>query len=413
MSRFIGSVQSGRTLEPDWPRRRWLAAVGTVLTPAAVTGQAATGRNQEPVTDGYAAVVPGRLLTFPRDHGAHEDYRIEWWYLTGWLRRRASGASAPDTGVQITFFRVTTRHDRADPGRFAPRQLLFAHAALALPERGSLLHTQRAARAGPGLAGASERDTEVYIGPWSLRRTPAPERGEIYRARIDDPAFALDLDFHATASPLLQGEAGYSRKGPEPLQASHYYSRPQLRVRGSIRTTDGRRATGHEAGQDVDGIAWLDHEWSSALLDPRAAGWDWTGLNLDDGSSWTAFRIRSRTGDALWSYARVDTPGGAPSAGAVRRPDTDSNPEPAQPARFEALRHWTSPRTGTRWPVAMRVTCGTRSLVLEPLFDDQELDMRAGTGVLYWEGAVLASENGRPVGRGYLELTGYAAPMRL
>jgi len=393
-----------RALRSTWPRRRWLAAAGAALAPTIVPARSA-GQRPVPADASYADVVPGRALVFPRDHGAHDAWRLEWWYVTGWLRRRGIDGHAPGAGVQLTFFRVATRHDRADPSRFAPRQLLFAHAALALPERGRLLHAQRAARAAPGLADAARHDTAVHIGPWSLQRQSGDGRSETYRARIDDPAFALDLAFRTTAAPLLQGRAGYSRKGPEPLQASYYYSRPQLQLLGSIRV-------GH-AEHEVDGIAWLDHEWSSALLDPGAAGWDWTGLNLDDGTSWTAFRIRRRTGGTLWSYARIPKTDATGSSGSPCEPDTGDDCRPALPARFEALRHWTSPRTGTRWPVAMRVTCGGRSLVLEPLFDDQELDARAGTGVLYWEGAVRASENGRLIGRGYLELTGYAAPMRL
>lgn len=358
----------------------------------------------------YPDVVRGVPLRFPRDHGAHPAYRTEWWYLTGWLRRLDGARQGAPGGVQITFFRTRTRHDPADPSSFAPVQLLFAHAALALPERGSLLSAQRAAREGLGLAWARAADTGVAIGDWSLVRQVRSARddadagrGDTYRARIADAAFAIDLSFRAARPPVLQGDQGFSRKGPIETQASYYYSRPQLGVEGTIEVAG--------ASTRVDGLAWLDHEWSSEILDAQAVGWDWVGLNFDDGSAWMAFRIRRHDGETLWSDARQIDPaqasrvtGGASSAGLHLEP-------PA--VRFEPLREWTSPRSGVRYPVAMRLTIGARRFDLEPLFDDQELDTRETTGVLYWEGAVRVVESATTVGRGYLELTGYAARVRM
>jgi predicted secreted hydrolase len=149
----------------------------------------------------------------------------------------------------------------------------------------------------------------------------------------------------------------------------------------------------------VAGIAWLDHEWSSELLDPDATGWDWAGLNFDDGSALMAFRIRSRSGATIWSTARWLR---GPAAGAA---------DPA--ARFEPVRVWRSPRSGASYPTQMRLHIGARVLDLRPLFDDQELDARASTGTIYWEGAVRVFDGSSAVGAGYLELTGYASPMRL
>jgi predicted secreted hydrolase len=195
-------------------------------------------------------------------------------------------------------------------------------------------------------------------------------------------------------APLLQGERGYSRKGPGPEQASYYYSRPQLSVMGRVRSPSGEWS--------VSGRGWFDHEWSSEILDPRAAGWDWVGLNLDDGSALMAFRIRLRDAHPqaapLWSTSRW------------QRPDLSTiDSEPA----FTPLRHWRSARSGAVYPVAMRLDVAGRALELVPLLDDQELDSRSSTGTIYWEGAVVVREAGRAIGRGYLELTGYAAPLRL
>jgi len=373
-------------------RRQWMR--GACAAALAAGGGSLPLARLRAATVAYPPVVRGVPLSFPRDHGAHSAYRTEWWYLTGWLDRTGGANRGEPVGVQITFFRTRTRHDPADPSRFAPLQLLFAHAALALPEHGSLKHAQRAAREGLGLAEASRADTEVAIGDWSLARDAA----DVYRARIVDASLDIELSFRPRASPLLQGDAGFSRKGPHERQASYYYSRPQLQVHGTIGAA-GRRDT-------VEGIAWLDHEWSSEILDASAVGWDWVGLNLDDGSALTAFRIRSRDGETRWTYARQAdlAPARTSSAGEAHW----QRMHPDEPkVRFEPLRHWTSPRTGVRYPVAMRLSIVARGLTLEPLFDDQELDTRATTGVVYWEGAVRVLEAGRVIGRGYLELTGY------
>ena len=336
----------------------------------------------------YAAITP-RALEFPRDHGAHPGHRIEWWYLTGVL-----DAAASLLGIQVTFFRTRTPIDEANPSRFAARQLLIAHAAIADPARGALQHDQRIARIGTGGVTAGSGDTNLALGRWRFAR----ERNGAYRCALDAGSFALEFTAMPTQPLLLQGETGFSRKGHATadgsVPASAYYSQPQLALRARL-TRDGRSA-------DLTGRAWLDHEWSSTLLVPEAAGWDWVGLNLDDGTALTAFRIRPRTGDApLFAYASLRSPGGA-----VRTFGPNE-------VRFTPRAMWTSPRTGANYPVAMRIQVGSRSFDTEPLMPDQELDSRATTGAVYWEGASRVLENGAPVGRGYLEMTGYVAPMTI
>jgi predicted secreted hydrolase len=334
-------------------------------------------------SDGYPDVVAGRALRFPRDHGAHPAFRTEWWYVTGWLR-----SAGRDLGFQVTFFRNRPRIGEDTASAFAPRQLVFAHAAIADPAVGRLLHDQRAARAGFGLAGAGEATTDVRIDDWSLTLD-----GGTYRTRIAGRDFALELEFAPSQPVLLQGDAGFSRKGPGELQASYYYSRPHLAVSGTVERRGAR--------EPVEGAAWLDHEWSSEYLAPEAAGWDWVGLNLDGGAALMAFRIRARAGDVFWA------------GGGWREPGESARILAPGEVGFVPLRRWRSPRTEVEYPVAMRVYAGNRELVLEPLLEDQELDSRASTGVIYWEGAVTAHERGRRVGRGYLELTGYGKPVRL
>lgn len=331
------------------------------------------------------AVAPGTRLRFPRDHGSHPDFRMEWWYLTGWLR----DSSGRNLGMQITFFRSRPALQDHSSSRFAPTELLFAHAAIADEAQGRLRHDQRASRKGFDLASASTTSTDVNIGDWRLTFS-----GNTYRVQIDSGEFSLELACEATQPMLLHGDGGISRKGPRPHQASWYYSRPHLEVTGTLQRHGQNRIA-------VTGAAWLDHEWFNELLDDRATGWDWCGINLHDGGALMAFRIRDRGGKQMW-------------AGGSRRlaSGIDRALSPHE-IRFLPQRSWKSPRTGVGYPVAMFVTARDEQLSLEPMFDDQELDARATTGTIYWEGAVRAMANHREVGRGYLELTGYGQRFRL
>lgn len=331
----------------------------------------------------FAHVVPGASLAFPRDHGAHPEFRTEWWYVTGWL----DDGGGP-LGFQVTFFRIRTGLDGDNPSAFAARQVLFAHAALSDPRQGKLLHDQRVARQGLGLAEAALGDASLVLDDWSLVRSAGGE----FHTRIRGQTLDLDLTLSPTQPPLLQGRGGYSQKGPDPAQASYYYSLPQLSVSGAVRR-EGR-------SRRVTGRAWMDREWSSTLLDPTAVGWDWAGINLKDGSAMTAFQVRDATGKALWA-------GGSLRDGAGRL--TVFAPDQVA---FTSLRTWRSGRTGAVYPVERTITLttpdGPRRFTLKPLFDDQELDSRASGGPVYWEGAVETEG-----GRGYLELTGYVRPLKM
>ena len=313
----------------------------------------------------YPKVVANHALRFPRDHGAHPDYRQEWWYVTGWLKT----ARGEELGFQITFFRTRLDVETANPSVFTPRQLILAHAALSDPRHGRLRHDERAARTALGLAGSAEEATRVWVDDWSLEVLQ-----DKYRARIKARDFSLELEFNAKDKPVLQGDKGFSRKGAGPEEASYYYSRPQLAVGGTVNA------------DRVAGTAWLDHEWSSQYMAAGAAGWDWCGINLEGGGSLMAFRMRGTDGRTVYA------------------PPLTS---------FKVLRTWKSPRTGAEYPVEVIVRSGETELRLQPLMDDQELDARASTGTIYWEGAVRALRAGKQVGRGYLELTGYWRPMKL
>ena len=326
----------------------------------------------------FDAVVPGRPLAFPADRGAHPGFRLEWWYVTGHLASREG-----PMGFQVTFFRVRNPGAEANASRFSPKQLLFAHAAISDGAAGRLVHDQRSGRTLGSLVRAREGETDLKLDDWTLTR-----EGERYVAHVAGEELAMDLVLEATQPPLLQGDRGFSRKGPSPGHASWYYSEPQLKATGSV-VVGGKR-------REVSGVAWLDHEWSSTLLAAEANGWDWLGVNLEDGGALTAFRIRTRQGSTLWSTAT--------------RRDREGRVQAFEGAAvaFEPGRRWTSPRTGVAYPVEWTVRVGGERWTVRPLFDDQELDGRASTGTLYWEGAVTLASDAGARGRGYLELTGYA-----
>ena len=335
----------------------------------------------------FPPVVPGHPIEFPRDAGSHPEFRTEWWYVTGWLEDE-SGASI---GFQQTFFRRRPGIDESNPSSFAAKQLLFAHVAISDPRIGKLLTDERSARAGFGLAEAQSGGLNVSIDEWHLRHV-GPGDARTYEASASARGFSLQLSLQQTQPPLLQGDAGFSRKGPEELAASYYYSLPQLEVSGRLQIGDREHR--------VRGVAWMDHEWSTEIMDSQAQGWDWAGVNLDDGGALMMFRMRGLDGKPRWAAATL-------SAGEPRKFQV-------QDVEWSPLRQWRSPRTGIEYPVEWRVRVGTRTIVLRPLMDDQENDASGSTGTVYWEGAVRAfDERNEMLGRGYLELTGYGKKVRL
>ncbi len=323
-------------------------------------------------------------MEFPRDAGSHPDFRIEWWYVTGWLNE----TSRQPLGFQVTFFRGRPRLRQDNPSAFTPHQIIFAHAALSDPGIGQLIHAQRAARAVFELAGAAVGEMRVWLDDWVLE-----QRNGNDRARVPAGNLQIELALTPSQAVLLHGEAGLSRKGPAPASASYYYSEPHLSVKGTV-SREGRSLP-------VTGSAWLDHEWSSSYLPEQASGWDWVGINLADGGALMAFRMRKKGGGTLWA------------GGTWRRADGNIEFFAPSDVQFTPRREWRSPRTGTRYPVSWSVRAGGLELAVEPLMDDQENDTRVSTGTIYWEGAVRVYRSGTLTGLGYLELTGYWRPMSL
>ena len=331
-----------------------------------------------------AHALPPTTLRFPRDHGAHPQLRTEWWYITGQAQ-----AGEREFGFQVTFFRSRVDATQEMGSKFAAKQLVFAHAAITDVQGRKLLHDQRIAREGFGVVSASQDDTAIRLRNWRLRR-----EGGAYVALIAGEEIGLQLRCAPTQPLLLQGRNGLSRKGPDERQSSYYYSEPQLAVSGAL-TLQGRAFP-------IKGKAWMDHEWSDEVLHPDALGWDWIGMNFDDGSALTAFRLRGKDGAALWD------------GGSFRAPRGEVFSFSRGEVIFSPQRRWKSPLSQASYPVEWRVRTPADFYTVRAVIDDQELDSRASTGAIYWEGlADLIDSNGKKVGRGYLEMTGYAQRLRL
>ncbi len=330
----------------------------------------------------FAEVTPDHALTFPQDHGAHPAFRTEWWYVTGHIQT----SSGTPLGFQVTFFRSRTGVGEDSKSKFAPQQILFAHAAIADPRHGKLRHDEKVARTGFGNhAKASAMD--IALNNWTMKMTD-----NVIATRVAAKDFSLDLALMLTQPPILQGVNGYSQKGPDVGQASYYASFAQVNVSGKI-MVEGKPET-------VTGKAWFDHEWSSEIMSTSVSGWDWLGANLDDGGAVMAFRMRATDGRGIWA-------GGTRVAadGKVVKLTPDQ-------ITFTPIETWRSPRTAANYPVAMRVEVAGETFELKPWMNDQELDSSRSTGITYWEGAVDLLRNKQRVGRGYLELTGYGKKLR-
>ncbi len=327
--------------------------------------------------EGFARAFEPRTFRFPDDHGPHPQFNHEWWYFTGNL----SSGDGRRFGYQVTFFRIALApHVPERASAWATRQLWMAHVALSDIQAGQHQARERFSRDAVGLGGARTEPLSVWVEDWRIGRT-----GERWRITINTADFALELELDELRPPVLQGDAGLSRKSAEPGNASFYYSIPRLRTRGSVRV-DGR-------SHPVRGLSWLDREWSTSALGPEQAGWDWFSLQLADGSDLMFYRLRRKDGSVdPFSRGTLLTADG-------RRLDLEASDVALRP-----LQWWQGP-DGERYPVAwsMHLLPLNRELTVRALLPDQLMDLT----VRYWEGAVEVSEGGKPVGFGYLELAGY------
>jgi predicted secreted hydrolase len=333
---------------------------------------------------GFARAEGPRRFAFPADHGPHPDFRTEWWYWTGNL----ATAAGRHVGVQLTLFRTALVARPPSRGSaWGTRDVYLGHFAVT-DTGGRRFHAaERFARGALGLAGAEADPFRVWLEDWSVEAA-----GAGMRLRAATVGVAVDLVLESDKPPALHGLGGLSRKSAEPGNASYYYSLPRIRARGTVRL--GAERLG------VEGLAWMDREWSTSALAVDQVGWDWFALQLTDGRELMLYQLRRRDG-------AVDPA----SAGSLIQ--ADGTVRTLQPEAFtvDPRAVWVSPRGGTRYPARWRLRVPAAGLDLEvtPVLADQELDL----AVRYWEGAVRVrgTTDGRPVaGRGYVELTGYASP---
>ena len=381
----------------------WLLRPGSA-PPAAPENRLSLRRAMAPGdTAGFARALEPRPFTFPADHGPHPEFQVEWWYFTGNLSAAEPASSAttepgvPDGGdrfgYQLTFFRSALRPpaSAATDGAssaWSADQIYMAHLGLTDGAAERFHSFERFARGAVGLAGARARPLRVWLEDWSAEAVgddgPFP-----LTLRASEAGVGLELTLEAEKPLVLQGDAGLSRKGPTPGNASYYYSYTRLRTRGRLELP-GRTV-------EVRGTSWLDREWSTSALEPDVVGWDWFALQLSDGRELMFYRLR-----------RADGSGSPFSSGTVVDPDGGRTRLELGDVELAERSTWASPATGAVYPSGWSLSSELAGvdLVIEPLVRAQEHT----SSVVYWEGAVgvTGSSGGREVrGVGFVELTGY------
>ena len=369
--------------QSSWRQRLWLFCclfpLHTVLS-------------AEETSEGFALPVPGRVFAFPRDHGSHPEFKIEWWYVTGHL----FAEDGQRFGFQATFFRQANRSAGVESLLFQQRQLYLAHMALLDARTGRFLHEERLNRGGWN-ADSSTTTLDVTNGNWSLRLTDPVTSQMALKGTVKGEA-SLDLQLTPAKPLVFFGKDGVSRKAAQPSAASHYLTFPRLKTTGTLQLDAKTKLS-------VTGDAWMDHEISSSQLGEGQIGWDWLSIQFRDERELMLYRLRLRDGtaDPASTLTWVDA-----ASRNARRPFT-----------WEVLDRWTSPTTGASYPSRIRVTTTDPAnnaqveYTIEPLAAAQELSGSVG-GIPYWEGACrVLDAAGKEVGSAYMELTGYASELKL
>ncbi len=355
--------------------------------------------NAQPIRNSpYKLALPGYKFSFPRDHGAHPPYSTEWWYYTGHLRAR----DGRRFGYQLTWFRQALLPKLQNrTSKWATRDVVFAHFALTDENNKQFFFTDKISRSAAGIAGAtaasSTRNAHIWIGDWNLEFSPNSQtlraRGNSNAQSTENQMFALDLVQTPLKPLVVHGQNGVSQKAQGLGRASHYYSWTRLGTKGVLQIGDETLR--------VEGQSWFDHEFGSNQLARNQIGWDWFALQLNDGRELMLYRMRLRGGgtDAFSSGTLVERNGKSRS---LKLRDFS----------FQPLANWKSAQSGATYPAKWRVRVPSTKLdiVVEPTVQNQELITARSTGIAYWEGSVRVLDNGRNIGQGYVELTGYDKP---
>jgi predicted secreted hydrolase len=346
-------------------------------------------------SDDFLPVTGPCHLQFPADHGPHPGYRTEWWYYTGNL----SSQSGRSFGFQLTFFRSQISPPGAPASwptvssAWRTQQLFLAHAALSDLTAQYYYHSEQFARGALGMAGATQKQglTHVFLNNWSLNLGPSGHR---LKAVTDD--FGVELTLKPLKAPVLHGDKGYSRKGRDPESASCYYSFTRLATNGTV-TTGAEKIP-------VQGLSWMDHEFSSAPLEADLTGWDWFSLQLSDQTELMIYLLRQKDGGFS-----------AASSGTFINASSEALHLPSESFRVDVRDTWQSSRSGAIYPARWQLTIQSLAMDLSimPNLADQEMQTPQSTNVTYWEGSVTVkgtARGKRVSGAGYIELTGYAKP---
>jgi predicted secreted hydrolase len=324
----------------------------------------------------YRAALPGYRYEFPRDHFNHPEFQTEWWYYTGNLR----DAQGRRFGFELTFFRQGVDRSAEPAAVWDVRDAWLAHLALSDIDGGRFLHAERLNRSGAGLAGAFLDQAQVWNGNWHVQWDL---RAGTQQMQAIDPRFSFQLDLRPLKPPVIHGVNGVSQKAAGAGRASHYISFTRLETRGRI-VLDGRTFT-------VEGLTWMDHEFFTHQLTDTQSGWDWFSLQFDDGTELMLFRLRRKDGTAdAYSAGTYVNAGG-------RTIHLNREAFSVTPGQL-----W------NRYPVewTVRVPSLGMDVQLTTRLPQQELESKQNR---YWEGAIEI--NGTRRGCGYLEMTGYAAPL--
>ena len=343
-----------------------------------------------PVEGQFARAEGQREFSFPLDHGPHPDFQTEWWYYTGNLQT----VEGRRFGYELTFFRraLTPQPESAAVGSdWRTSQVYLAHFALSDIETQDFYYQELLSRGAAGLAGAQgEPVFEVWLKNWSVRQIG----NDRYALSANTEDYGLKLELTDLKGQVLQGDRGYSQKGPEIGNASYYISQSRLETSGKLRIGENI--------WNVNGLSWMDHEFSASALSAGQIGWNWFAIQLDNGSELMLFALQREDGKA-----------DPFNAGTIIEPDGTTRMLSSADFQVEIRETWRSPHSGAEYPSEWVITIPNEEIQLsiKPLMPDQELN----TFITYWEGAVeIQGEwNGVPVnGFGYVELTGYAKSMQ-
>lgn len=335
--------------------------------------------------DGFTRANGPRPFSFPEDHGAHPDFQTEWWYYTGNLMT----SEGRRFGYQLTFFRRALLPPDQIPSRasqWATTQVYMAHFGLTDVQQNEHQGFEKLARQAAGLAGASTSPFTVWLENWYVQETQSGK----YRLYAEQDGLTIDLELMDDKGPVLQGNQGYSQKGPDPGNASYYYSLTRLDTKGEVAIQN--------QPYSVHGTSWMDHEYSTSALSEDQIGWDWFSIQLDNNYELMLFQIRRASG-SIDPY----------SSGTLIRPDGSTKRLQKDDFQLEVTENWKSPRSGATYPSGwiIKLPSENMQLTIKPLVKDQEMNLAYD----YWEGAVEINgsiSDDLLAGFGYVELTGYA-----